>query len=78
MKMNEVLLLHAARPLTGLRTREAIGTTAWTVIPQSPFLPNLAHSDLHLFGPPKKHALRGRCFWPPEKACTQRTLFLAP
>jgi len=25
VKMNQDLLLHAARPLTGLRTREAIG-----------------------------------------------------
>ena len=51
-----------SRPLTGLRTTEAIGTMGWTVLPHPPYLPDLAPSDLHLSGPLEKNALRRHCF----------------
>jgi len=59
---SQVLLLHSAGPHAGLRSREAIGTLGWTVIPPPPYLPDLSHSDLHLFVPLKKSTLRERCF----------------
>jgi histone-lysine N-methyltransferase SETMAR len=60
--MNQFLLLHDnARPHISLRTREAIATVGWTVLPHPPYSPGLAPSDFHLFGP-LKDALRGRRF----------------
>jgi histone-lysine N-methyltransferase SETMAR len=49
------------RTPTNLRTREAIATMRWTVLPHRPFYPDLAPSDFHLIGP-LKDALRGRRF----------------
>jgi histone-lysine N-methyltransferase SETMAR len=39
-----------ARPHTSLRTQEAIAKFGWNVLPHSPYSPDLALSDFHLFG----------------------------
>jgi histone-lysine N-methyltransferase SETMAR len=46
-----LLLQHDnPRPLTNLKTREAITKFGWTVLPHPPYSPDLAPSDFHLFG----------------------------
>jgi transposase len=58
----EMLLQYDnARPHTNLRTREYITKMGWTVLPHPPYSPDLAPSDLHLFGS-LKDALRGTHF----------------
>jgi len=58
----DMLIQHDnARPHTSLRTQEAIAKFGWTVLPHSPYSPDLAPSDFHLFGP-LKVALRGTRF----------------
>jgi histone-lysine N-methyltransferase SETMAR len=58
----EMLLQHDnARPHTSLRTREHITKMGWTVLPHPPYSPDLAPSDVHLFGS-LKDALRGTHF----------------
>ena len=53
--MSKVLLQHDnARPQTSLKTREVISSFGWTTISHSPYSPDLAPSDFHLFGPLKK------------------------
>ena len=42
-----------ARPHTSFKTREVISSFGWT-ISHPPYLPDLAPSDFHLFGPSKK------------------------
>ena len=55
LEMSKVLLQHDnARPHTSLKTREVISSFSWTAISHSPYSPNLALSDFHLFGPPKE------------------------
>ena len=44
-----------------MQTQEAIAKFRWTVLPHSPFGPDLAPSDFHLFGP-LKDALHGTSF----------------
>ena len=60
-KIDQVLLLlrDNTRPHTSPRTREAITTIRWTVLPHPPYSPDLAPSDYHLFGP-VKDALEGQ------------------
>jgi histone-lysine N-methyltransferase SETMAR len=59
-RTNQFVLPHDnTRPPTGMRTRKAIATMGWTVLPPPPFGPDLAPIDLNLFGP-LKEALRGR------------------
>ena len=50
-----------AHPHTSLRTQEAITKFGWTVLPNTPYSPDLAPSDFHLFAP-LKHTLRGTRF----------------
>ena len=50
-----------ADPHTSLRTEEAITKFGWTVLHNTPYSPDLAPSDFHLFGP-LKDALRGTRF----------------
>ena len=55
LEMSKVLLQHDnARPHTSLKTREVISSCDWTAISHFPYLPNLALSYFHLFGPPKE------------------------
>jgi histone-lysine N-methyltransferase SETMAR len=49
MKVNQVLLLHDARPHTSLCTRDAIAAVGWLVLRHPPYSPDLAPFDLHLF-----------------------------
>jgi histone-lysine N-methyltransferase SETMAR len=58
----EMLLQHDnARPHTSLRTWEHITKMGWPVLPYPPYSPDLAPSDLHLFGS-LKDVLRGTHF----------------
>jgi histone-lysine N-methyltransferase SETMAR len=41
------------RPHTSPRTRETITAIGWTVLPHSPYSPDLAPSEYQLFGPAK-------------------------
>ena len=60
--MSKVLLQHdKARPHTNLKTREIISSFGWTTTSHSPYLPDLAPSEFHLFGPLKDN-LRRRHF----------------
>ena len=53
-KTDQVLLLRDnTPPHTSPRTRQAITTTGWTVLPPPPYTPDLAPSDYNLFGPVK-------------------------
>jgi histone-lysine N-methyltransferase SETMAR len=57
-----MLLPHDnACPHTSLRTREHINKMGWTVLPHTPYSPDLAPSDFPLFGS-LKYALRGTHF----------------
>jgi hypothetical protein len=57
-----MLLQHDnARPHTILKTRKAITKSGRTVLPHPPYDPNLAPSDLHLFGA-LKHAVSSAKF----------------
>ena len=50
-KKTTFLLQHDnARPHTSLKTVEHIVNLGWTVVPHSPYSPDLAPSDFHLFG----------------------------
>ena len=67
---SKVLLQHDnARPHTSLKTREVISSFVWTTISHSPYSPDLAPSDFHLFGP-LKESLRGRHFFSDEEVKT--------
>jgi histone-lysine N-methyltransferase SETMAR len=60
--MNQVLLLSEnARPHTNLHTRQAVAKVGRTVLPHSPYSPDLAPSDFVPFGL-LKDALWGRRF----------------
>jgi len=49
-KVAEILLPHDnTRPYTSLNTQEAITKLGRTVLPHSPYSPDLASSDFHLF-----------------------------
>jgi len=50
-----------ARPHTSLKTVEHIVNLGWTVVPHSPYSPDLAPSGFHLFGP-MKDGLRWQYF----------------
>ena len=50
-----------ARHHTSLRSQEAIAKFGWNVLPHPPYIPELAPSDFHLFGP-LKDALHGARF----------------
>ena len=68
--MSKVLLQHDnARPHTSLKTREIISSFGWITISHPPYLPDLAPSDFHLFGP-LKESLRGQHFSSNEKVKT--------
>ena len=55
LEMSKVLLQHDnARPHTSLKTREVISSFGWTTISHTPYSPDLAPSDFHLFEPSKK------------------------
>jgi histone-lysine N-methyltransferase SETMAR len=57
-----VLIQHDnAYPYTSLRTQEAIAKFGWNVLPHSPYSPDLALSNFHLFEP-LKNALRWTSF----------------
>ena len=61
-KIDQVLLLllrDNTRQHTNPRTREAITTIGWTVLPHPPYSPDLAPSDYHILGP-VKDALGGQ------------------
>ena len=59
LEMSKVLLQHDnARPHTSLKTCKVISSFGWTTISHLPYLPDLALSDFHLFGP-LKESLRG-------------------
>jgi histone-lysine N-methyltransferase SETMAR len=58
----DMLIQHdSACPHTSLWTQEAIAKFGWTVLPHSPYSPDLAPSDFHSFGP-LKDTLRGTRF----------------
>ena len=60
--MNKVLPQHCnARPYTSIRTKDAITSFEWTTVPHSPYFPDLAPSDYHLFGT-MKDALRDKYY----------------
>ena len=62
LKMSKVLLQYDnARLHTSFKTREAISFFGWTTISHPSYLPDLAPSDFHLFGPLKEN-LRARHF----------------
>ena len=70
LEMSKVLLQYDnARSHTSLKTREVISFFGWTTILHSPYLPDLAPSDFHLFGP-LKESLRGRHFSSDEEVKT--------
>ena len=70
LEMSKVLLQHKnARPHISLKPREVINSFGWTTISHPPYLPDLAPSDFHLFGP-LKESLRGRHFSSDEKVKT--------
>jgi histone-lysine N-methyltransferase SETMAR len=51
-----VLLHHDnARPNTDRAREERIQELQWELLEHPPYSPDLATSDFHLFGPPKKH-----------------------
>lgn len=50
-----------ARPHNAARTMAKIGELGWEVLVHSPYSPDLAPSDFHLFGPLKNH-MRGKHF----------------
>ena len=53
--MSKVLLQHKnAMHHTSLKTHEIISSFGWTTILHPPYLPDLAPSDFHLFGPQRK------------------------
>ena len=55
LEMSKVLLQHDnARPHTSLKTCEVISSFGWTTISHPSYLPDLALSDFHLFGPFKE------------------------
>ena len=59
LEMSKVLLQHDnAWPHTSLKTHEVISSFGWRIISHTPYLPNLAPCDFHLFRPHKK-SLRG-------------------
>ena len=63
LEMSKVLLQHDnARRHTSFKTREVISSFGWTTILHPPYLPDLAPSDFHLFGP-LKESLRGPNKW---------------
>ena len=49
-----------ARPHTAKKTLELIENLRWKVVPHSPYSPDLAPSDYHLFGPLKNHLHRAK------------------
>ena len=70
LEMSKVLLQHDnARPHTSLKTCEVISSFGWITILYSPYLPDLALPDFHLFWP-LKESLKGRHFSSDEKVKT--------
>ena len=68
--MSKVLLQHSnAWPHTSLKMCEVISFFGWTTISHLQYLPDLAPSDFHLFGPLKK-SLRGQHFSSDEEVKT--------
>ncbi|GFV43069.1 histone-lysine N-methyltransferase SETMAR [Trichonephila clavipes] len=62
MLTNGVRLLHDnARPHTALATKTLLKQFKWEVLDRSPYSPDLAPSDFHLFRYPKPH-LGGKSF----------------
>jgi hypothetical protein len=58
-KRNQILPLHdSARPRNSLPKMDAVATVVWTVLAHPSYSPDLAPSDLHIFGC-VKDALRG-------------------
>jgi transposase len=58
----EILFQHDnARPHASLKAQEAITNLGWTVLPHTPYSPDLAPSDFHLFEA-LKDAIRGKRF----------------
>jgi histone-lysine N-methyltransferase SETMAR len=57
-----LLLNNNAWPLIARTTVNLLNTWHWEILPYSPYSPDLAPSDFHLFPRLKKH-LRGLCFW---------------
>jgi histone-lysine N-methyltransferase SETMAR len=66
-----VLLHHDnARPHTAGATQKRIQELQWEVLEHTPYSPDLAPSDFHLFGRLKKH-FGGKCFGDDEEAETE-------
>ena len=66
----KILLQHDnARPQTSLKFREVISSFGWTTISHTPYFPDLAPSDFHLFGP-LKESLMGQHFSSDEEIKT--------
>jgi len=63
---NEKLLQQNARPHTSAATRDEIQRLEFSVLPHSPYSPDLFPSDFHLFPKLKEH-LKGQCFSCNEK-----------
>jgi hypothetical protein len=70
----DMLIQHDnARLHTNLWAQEAVAIFGWTVPPHSPYSPDLAPSDFHLFGP-QKDALCGTRFEDDDSViCAVRT-----
>jgi histone-lysine N-methyltransferase SETMAR len=55
-KMSKIILLHDnSHPHLANLTKAAVVTVDWEIMNHSPYSPDLALSDLHLFGPVKVH-----------------------
>ena len=70
MEMKKVFLQSDnARPHTSIKTSEAITSFGWTTVPHSPYSPDLAPSNYHLFGAMKEE-LSGRHYADDEEVKT--------
>ena len=68
--MKKVFLLHDnARPHASIKTREAITSFGWITVSHSPYSPDLAPSDYHLFGA-MEEKLRGKHYVNDEEVKT--------
>jgi histone-lysine N-methyltransferase SETMAR len=59
--VDDVVLLHDARPHVANRTAARLQSFGWEIMEHAPYSPDLAPSDYHVFGPLKKF-LEGQRF----------------
>jgi hypothetical protein len=52
--MDNVILLHDARPHVANRTATQLQSFGWEIMEHAPYSPDLFSSDYHVFGPLKK------------------------